>query len=118
VTAGVPVALGPDEESARRLAAWWLATYCKNMGPIYPRMLAERFGHAAAVDAVLQAEPGGDLPAVAEELARDVTLMGTYDEAPRLTAAWTDAGADAIALVLPPGRPQDELSAVVDAAAA
>ncbi len=55
---------------------------------------------------------------MAEELARDVTLMGTYDEAPKLIAQWRDAGADAVALVLPPGRPQDELSAVVDAAAA
>ena len=40
VAAAVPVALGPDVESARRLAAWWLSTYATRMGPIYPRLLA------------------------------------------------------------------------------
>src|SRR5205085_2451621 len=82
---GVPVALGPDEESARRLAAWWLATYTTHMGPLYPRMLGERFGMASGVRAVVDsaaAAPAPDLPPVAEELAREVTLMGTYDEAP------------------------------------
>ena len=55
VAVGVPVALGPDEASARRLAAWWLATYATRMGPLYPRLLAERFGMAAAVEAVIDA---------------------------------------------------------------
>ena len=45
---GVPVALGPDERSAERLAAWWLSTYVTRMGPLYPRMLGQRFGMAAA----------------------------------------------------------------------
>ena len=45
VWAGVPVALGPDERSARRLAAWWLATYATRMGPLYPRMLARALRH-------------------------------------------------------------------------
>ena len=39
VSLGVPVALGPDQESARRLAAWWLSVYTTRMGPLYPRML-------------------------------------------------------------------------------
>src|SRR3954471_15148405 len=34
IAAAVPVALGPDAESARRLAAWWLSTYATRMGPI------------------------------------------------------------------------------------
>ena len=51
----VPVALGPDEQTARRLAAWWLATYATRMGPLYPRMLGERFGMSAALDAVIDA---------------------------------------------------------------
>ncbi|HEY7621836.1 MAG TPA: LLM class flavin-dependent oxidoreductase [Solirubrobacteraceae bacterium] len=118
VRAGVPVALGPDERSARRLAAWWLSTYATRMGPVYPRMLGERFGMAGAVDAVIAAADGDELPAAAEELARDVTLMGTYDEAPELIAAWFAAGADSVGLVLPPGRPEEELAEIVQAAAA
>src|SRR3954471_14511161 len=33
IAAAVPVALGPDAETARRLAAWWLSTYATRMGP-------------------------------------------------------------------------------------
>jgi alkanesulfonate monooxygenase SsuD/methylene tetrahydromethanopterin reductase-like flavin-dependent oxidoreductase (luciferase family) len=120
VRACVPVALGPDEAGARALAAWWLSTYATRMGPLYPRMLGERFGMSDAVDAVIreaQADGPPDLPAVAEDLAREVTLMGTYDEAPALIDEWLAAGADSVQLVLPPGRPEDELAAVVDAAA-
>ena len=121
VTPGVPVALGPDEESAGRLAAWWLATYCTRMGPLYPRMLGDRFGQSAGVEAVVEAASGGgepELPAVAEELARDVTLMGSYDAAAAEIAAWVDAGADEVHLVLPPGRPEEELVRIVEVAAA
>jgi alkanesulfonate monooxygenase SsuD/methylene tetrahydromethanopterin reductase-like flavin-dependent oxidoreductase (luciferase family) len=117
---GVPVALGPDEESARRLAAWWLSTYATRMGPLYPRMLAERFGMASGVDAVVeagQAARAPDLPAAAEELAREVTLMGTYDEAREAIAAWHRAGADSVHLVLPPGRPEAELVELVEVVA-
>src|SRR4051794_478636 len=78
ITAAVPVALAPGGAAARRLAAWWLSTYVTKMGPLYPRMLGERFGMRAAVEAVAGAP---ELPAVAEELARDVTLMATYDRA-------------------------------------
>jgi alkanesulfonate monooxygenase SsuD/methylene tetrahydromethanopterin reductase-like flavin-dependent oxidoreductase (luciferase family) len=95
IVAGVPVALGPDAASARRLAAWWLSTYVTRMGPLYPRMLGERFG-------------------MSEALAREVTLFGTYDEAPELLAAWSAAGVDALNLVLAPGRPEEELHAALD----
>jgi len=84
VSLAVPVALGPDQETARRLAAWWLSDYTTRMGPLYPRMLAERFGMAVGVNAVIEAANGNPrphLPAVAEDLAREVTLMGTYDQA-------------------------------------
>jgi alkanesulfonate monooxygenase SsuD/methylene tetrahydromethanopterin reductase-like flavin-dependent oxidoreductase (luciferase family) len=116
VTPGVPVALGPDEASARRLAAWWLSTYATRMGPLYPSLLSERFGMGAAVAAIVAAEDG-DLPREAEALAREVTLFGTYDEAPDVLAGWSAAGADALSLVLAPGRPEEELLAVVEAAA-
>ena len=120
VSAGVPVALGPDEDHARRLAAWWLTTYVTRMGPLYPRMLGERFGMAAGVDALIEAAQGTrepELPAVAEELARDVTLMGGYDSAADAIAGWFAAGADSVQLVLPPGRPEDELAEIVRVAA-
>ena len=119
VSLGIPVALGPDEASARRLAAWWLSTYLTRMGPLYPRMLGERFGMSAAVDAIVEAADGKappELPAVAEELARDVTLFGTYDEAADTIAAWFSAGADSINLVMPPGHPEEELQELLDVA--
>jgi len=120
VSVGVPVALAPDEEGARRLAAWWLATYATRMGPLYPRLLGERFGMAAAVDAVIEAADGDgqpELPSVAEDLARDVTLMATYDRAGAAIAAWFAAGADSVHLVLPPGRPEEELAEIIKVAA-
>jgi len=119
VLPGVPVALGPDEASARRLAAWWLSTYLTRMGPLYPRMLGERFGMSAAVNAMLEAADGNaspDLPAAAEELAQDVTLFGTYDRAGDTIAAWFAAGADNLNLVLPPGHHEEELAEMLDVA--
>ena len=116
---GVPVALGPDEASARRLAAWWLSTYLTRMGPMYPRMLGERFGMSAPVNAMVEAaDPNAppELPAVAEELAQDVTLFGTYDQAGDKIASWFAAGADNLNLVLPPGHPEEELMEVLDVA--
>ena len=116
---GVPVALGSDEASARRLAAWWLSTYLTRMGPLYPRMLGERFGMSAAVNAMLDATEGNgspELPAAAEELAQDVTLFGSYDRAGDTIAGWFAAGADDLNLVLPPGHPEEELMEFLDVA--
>jgi alkanesulfonate monooxygenase SsuD/methylene tetrahydromethanopterin reductase-like flavin-dependent oxidoreductase (luciferase family) len=120
VSVGVPVALGSDEQHARELAAWWLSTYATRMGPLYPRLLAQRFGMVAGVNAVTEAAHGRDrpsLPAAAEELAREVTLMGTYDRAAEAIASWFFAGADAVTLVLPPGRPEAELVELVEVVA-
>jgi alkanesulfonate monooxygenase SsuD/methylene tetrahydromethanopterin reductase-like flavin-dependent oxidoreductase (luciferase family) len=114
VAAAVPVAIGPDLETARRLAAWWLSTYTTRMGPIYPRLL-ERFSSPEVVQAL---RAGADeLPDAADALAREVTLFGTYDEAPEQIAAWFAAGADSVQLVLPPGRPERELVEIVEVAA-
>jgi alkanesulfonate monooxygenase SsuD/methylene tetrahydromethanopterin reductase-like flavin-dependent oxidoreductase (luciferase family) len=120
VNVGVPVALGPDEQSARQLAAFWLTTYATRMGPLYPRMLAQRFGMATAVDAVVEAaqrDRKPDLPAAAEDLAHEVTLLGTYERAIEAIAVWFAAGADSVSLVLPPGRPEKELAEIVEVAA-
>jgi alkanesulfonate monooxygenase SsuD/methylene tetrahydromethanopterin reductase-like flavin-dependent oxidoreductase (luciferase family) len=116
----VPAALAQDEAGARRLAAWWLTTYLTRMGPLYPRLLARRLGYGAAVAALLAAA-GDDaapaLPAAAETLADDVTLLATHDGVADATAAWFAAGADSVSLVLPPNRPEEELAAMVEAAA-
>src|SRR4029079_6653677 len=82
---------------------------------IYPRLL-ERFSTRQAVEA-MRAEPH-DLPDAAEQLAREVTLFGTYDEGAEQIAAWFAAGADSVQLVLPPGRPEAELAQIVEVAAA
>jgi alkanesulfonate monooxygenase SsuD/methylene tetrahydromethanopterin reductase-like flavin-dependent oxidoreductase (luciferase family) len=110
----VPVALAPGHSGARELAAWWLSTYVTKMGPLYPRMLGERFGMRAAVEAVAGAR---ELPGIAEELAHEVTLMATYDRADEAIGAWFAAGADNLSLVLPPGRPEAELTEILEVAA-
>jgi alkanesulfonate monooxygenase SsuD/methylene tetrahydromethanopterin reductase-like flavin-dependent oxidoreductase (luciferase family) len=84
------------------------------MGPLYPRMLGERFGMRAAAEAMAGAR---ELPAVAEELAEEVTLMATYDRADDAIGAWFAAGADNVSLVLPPGRPEAELTEILEVAA-
>jgi alkanesulfonate monooxygenase SsuD/methylene tetrahydromethanopterin reductase-like flavin-dependent oxidoreductase (luciferase family) len=118
VSVGVPVALAPGRAGASELAAWWLSTYVTKMGPLYPRMLGERFGMRAAVHALGElgdAKPS--LPAVAEELAEDVTLMATFDRADDAIGAWFAAGADNVSLVLPPGRLEAELTEILEVAA-
>jgi alkanesulfonate monooxygenase SsuD/methylene tetrahydromethanopterin reductase-like flavin-dependent oxidoreductase (luciferase family) len=114
VSVALPVALAPGRAAARELAAGWLSTYVTRMGPLYPRMLGERFGMRAAVEGMAGAH---ELPAVAEELAEEVTLMATYDRADDAIGAWFAAGADNVSLVLPPGRPEAELSEILEVAA-
>ncbi len=120
LTASVPLAVAEDEEAARSVAAAWLVAYCTRMGPIYPRILRETFGFAGEVDALLEANADGGpprLPAESEALAREVTVMGTYDDAPALVEEWLEAGADAISLVLPLGLPEERLHEMLAAAA-
>lgn len=120
VTPSVPLAIGEDEAAARQIAAGWLLAYLTRMGPLYPRLLRDRFGFADEVDALLAANPGGgppQLPSAAEGLAREVTVMGTYDEAPDAVRAWLEAGADAIDLVLPQGLPEEQLHEMLQASA-
>jgi alkanesulfonate monooxygenase SsuD/methylene tetrahydromethanopterin reductase-like flavin-dependent oxidoreductase (luciferase family) len=120
VAASVPLAIAQDEETARRIAAGWLLAYLTRMGPLYPRMLRDHFGYAREVDALLDANGSGGsprLPAAAERLARDVTLMGTYEEAPDAIRLWLEAGADSVDLVLPLGLPEEQLREMLEAAA-
>ena len=120
VAASVPLAVAHDEKTARQIAAGWLLAYLTRMGPIYPRMLRDHFGYAREVDALLEANGSGDrprLPAAAERLARDVTVMGTYDEAPDAIRGWLEGGADRVELVLPLGLGEEQLTEMLEAAA-
>jgi alkanesulfonate monooxygenase SsuD/methylene tetrahydromethanopterin reductase-like flavin-dependent oxidoreductase (luciferase family) len=120
VTVSVPLAIAGDADTARRIAAGWLLAYLTRMGPLYPGMLRDQFGFAQEVDALLDANADGGLPrlpAASEELARDVTVMGTYEEAPDAVRLWLEAGADGIDLVLPLGLPEEQLREMLEAAA-
>jgi alkanesulfonate monooxygenase SsuD/methylene tetrahydromethanopterin reductase-like flavin-dependent oxidoreductase (luciferase family) len=120
VSASVPLAIAEDEGTARQIAAGWLLAYLTRMGPLYPRMLRDQFGFAREVDALLDANSGGGaprLPGAAERLAQEVTVMGTYDEAPAAVRLWPEAGADTVDLVLPLGFPEEQLREMLEAAA-
>jgi alkanesulfonate monooxygenase SsuD/methylene tetrahydromethanopterin reductase-like flavin-dependent oxidoreductase (luciferase family) len=120
VAASVPLAIAEDEQTSRRIAAGWLLAYLTRMGPLYPRMLSDRFGFAHEVEALLAANADGgppQLPAAAEPLARDVTAMGTYEQAPDAVRHWLEAGADTIDLVLPLGVPEEQLREMLEATA-
>jgi alkanesulfonate monooxygenase SsuD/methylene tetrahydromethanopterin reductase-like flavin-dependent oxidoreductase (luciferase family) len=120
VVASVPLAVAEDQETARGIAAGWLLAYLTRMGPLYPRVLREQFGFGRDIDALLSANADGRpprLPAAAERMAREVIVMGTYDEAPETVRLWLGAGADTIDLVLPPGAPEAQLREMLEAAA-
>jgi alkanesulfonate monooxygenase SsuD/methylene tetrahydromethanopterin reductase-like flavin-dependent oxidoreductase (luciferase family) len=120
VSPSVPLAIAEDEVTARQIAAGWLLAYLTRMGPLYPRMLRDHFGFAREVDALLDANESGGrprLPARAERLAQEVTLMASYDEAPDGIRRWLAAGADTVDLVLPLGLPEEQLGEMLEAAA-
>lgn len=110
----VPVALGPSLVSARRSAAWWLRTYATRE----PRRLRP-FTSAAVIETLRAADRvrARDLPASAESLAHELTLFGTYDDAPTLIAAWFAAGADRLQLVLPPEESEGKLAELIEVVA-
>jgi alkanesulfonate monooxygenase SsuD/methylene tetrahydromethanopterin reductase-like flavin-dependent oxidoreductase (luciferase family) len=120
VSPSVPLALAEDEAGARRIAASWLLAYLTRMGPLYPRTLRDQFGFGSEIDALLEANSGDGpprLPAAAERLAQEVTLMATYDDAPDAVRLWLEAGADSVDLVLPLGVPEEQLKEMLEAAA-
>jgi alkanesulfonate monooxygenase SsuD/methylene tetrahydromethanopterin reductase-like flavin-dependent oxidoreductase (luciferase family) len=120
VAASVPLAIAEDEETARQIAAAWLLAYLTRMGPLYPRMLSDHFGFARDVEALLDANRDGGrprLPAAAERLAQDVTVMAVYDQVQDAVRPWLEAGADTVNLVLPSGLPEQQLLEMLAAAA-
>ena len=117
VSVGLPVALGPRRRRprARRL----VARHIRHAdGTAVSAHAGERFGMREAVAAVAAlGDRRPELPAVAEELAEEVTLMATHDRAGDAIGAWLAAGADSVSLVLPPGRPEAELTEILEVAA-
>lgn len=111
VRPAIALAVSPDPDRARRLAGWWLAFYLTSMGPLYAATL-RRLGLAAAVDAVIAANPPGGRPTVPEDaeiLLDELTITGAAQTARTALQRWFAAGADMPVLVLPPNRDPDEL---------
>ena len=104
VMPGIPTAVSPD------VAAWWVAFYLTSMGPLYATTLREQ-GFGAAVDAVVAANGRGVPPTVppAAQVLVDELLLTEREGLDR----WRAAGADMPVLVLPPGRPVEELEAIL-----
>jgi alkanesulfonate monooxygenase SsuD/methylene tetrahydromethanopterin reductase-like flavin-dependent oxidoreductase (luciferase family) len=117
ISPGLPVAIAADPATAHATASWWVATYLLSMGPTYPREL-RRHGFAAAVDAVLAANPTrgtAEVPANAEVLLDELTVWGDADAGRSSVDTWFEAGAEMPVLVLPPGRPVPELEYALEA---
>jgi alkanesulfonate monooxygenase SsuD/methylene tetrahydromethanopterin reductase-like flavin-dependent oxidoreductase (luciferase family) len=104
------VAVAPDPAAARDLAAWWVTFYLTTMGPLYAKTLRNA-GFSEAVDAVLAAHSGGAsrLPSSAQVLLDELIVWGDAASARAALDSWYDVGAEMPAIVLPPGRPLDEL---------
>jgi alkanesulfonate monooxygenase SsuD/methylene tetrahydromethanopterin reductase-like flavin-dependent oxidoreductase (luciferase family) len=113
----VPAAVAADRTAARAVASWWVVFYLTSMGPLYRRTLT-RLGHGAAVDEVVAANPTGrtvEVPESARTLLDELTLWGDADDGRQALEQWYDAGAELPTVVLPPGRPVEELDHVLEA---
>ena len=104
VTPALPTALQPD------VAAWWLVFYLTSMGPLYATTLRDQ-GFGAAVDAVVAANGRGvppTVPPAAQVLVDELLLTEDGGLEP-----WYAAGVDMPTVVLPPGRPLEELEHIL-----
>ena len=113
---GIPVAVSPHPGMAREVASWWVTFYVTTMGPLYARTLRNA-GFSEAVDAVLGAATEGSkhLPDSARVLLDELTVRGDAASARAALDGWFDAGAEMPVIVLPPGRPVDELDQALEA---
>ncbi|MDF2975584.1 MAG: hypothetical protein K0S40_312 [Actinomycetospora sp.] len=119
VCPAVPAAVADDPAVSRATAWWWVAFYLTAMGPLYPRTLRAH-GLGAAVDEVVAARPTGrttDVPEGAEVLLDELTIHGDATQGRAALERWRAAGAEEPAIVLPPGRPVDELDHILEALA-
>lgn len=113
----IPAAVTTDPTRARELASWWVSFYLTSMGPLYRRTL-RRLGHGRAVAEVLAADPtprSFDVPESAGDLLDELTLWGDAGRAVSALDRWYAAGADMPTVVLPPGRPVEELDTMLEA---
>jgi hypothetical protein len=117
VCPGLPVAITANPEQAFAQASWWVVHYLVGMGQLYARAL-RRAGLGVEVDAVLAANPSPRtmvVPPATRNLLDELTVWG---EAPAARAAldgWYAEGAEEPVLVLPPGRPIEELDHTLEA---
>ncbi len=113
----VPAAVSTDPGTALEMASWWVSFYLGSMGPLYRETLV-RLGHGHAVEEVLAANPTRrtfDVPESARELLDELTLWGDTQQAREALDRWYAAGAQLPTVVLPPGRPVEELDHMLDA---
>lgn len=113
----VPAAVSTDPARALETASWWVSFYLASMGPLY-RQTLRRLGHGDAVDEVLAANPSRrtfDVPESARGLLDELTLWGDPAQAREGLERWYAAGAQLPTLVLPPGRPVEELDLMLEA---
>jgi alkanesulfonate monooxygenase SsuD/methylene tetrahydromethanopterin reductase-like flavin-dependent oxidoreductase (luciferase family) len=103
LSTGVRPTVGPAVPVApsREVASWWVTFYLTSMGPLYARTLRE-LGLGAEVDAVVAGRSTPDV--LIEELT--IADRAGLDR-------WVDAGAEVPIVVLPPGRPVDELDDIL-----
>ncbi|MDD7940235.1 LLM class flavin-dependent oxidoreductase [Actinomycetospora lutea] len=117
VCPAVPAAVADDPDLARATASWWVAFYLTSMGPLYPATVRAH-GLGEAVDAVVGANPTGrttEVPAGADVLLDELTVHGDAAQGRAALERWRAAGAEEPAIVLPPGRPVDELDHMLEA---
>jgi alkanesulfonate monooxygenase SsuD/methylene tetrahydromethanopterin reductase-like flavin-dependent oxidoreductase (luciferase family) len=115
----VPAAVSTDAATALATASWWVAFYLTSMGPLYRQTLV-RLGHGPAVEEVLAANPTprtSEVPATARVLLDELTLWGDAAHAGEALDRWYAAGAEMPTVVLPPGRPLEELDHALEALA-
>ncbi len=113
----VPAAISSDPARALEMASWWVAFYLTSMGPLYRQTLL-RLGHGRAVESVLDANPargGTVVPDAARVLLDELTLWGEAEPARGALDRWYAAGAQLPTVVLPPGRPVEELDEMLTA---
>jgi alkanesulfonate monooxygenase SsuD/methylene tetrahydromethanopterin reductase-like flavin-dependent oxidoreductase (luciferase family) len=119
VCPAIPAAVADDPGLARATASWWVAFYLTSMGPLYPRTVRAH-GFGAAVDEVVAANPTGrttEVPESAQVLLDELTIHGDAAQGLAALERWRAAGAEEPAIVLPPGRPVEELDDILEALA-
>ncbi len=90
ITPAIPTVVAPDEATARKGAAWFMAFYLINMGTIYRNALI-RMGYEREVEMVIEANAGQRaalVPPEAEVLLDQFTVYGTPEQARQRLARW------------------------------